>query len=78
MSKGSKQRPCLVSDLQMQSNWDKIFSKFYKVYVWPDGSWIGEDDQKELEEAMNESDDFYIEELSEIEYNDLCEGKLVL
>jgi len=50
----------------------------YKVYVWPDGSWVGEDDQRKLEEKMMGSDDFYTEDLSDTELKDLIEGRLVL
>lgn len=35
----------------------------YKVYVWPDLSWIGEDDHRDLEFKTNESDDFAIVEV---------------
>ena len=77
MSKGSKQRPLQISEEQMQSNWDSIFAK-YDVYVWPDGTWIGEDDQKEIEEKMNYSDDFFVKSLSQYEYEQLVQGKLVL
>jgi len=42
----------------------------YKIYVWPDGSWVGEDDQKELEDAMNESDNYVVKQVTEEEF--LC------
>ena len=78
MSKGSKQRPMQISESQMQSNWDLIFSKkdeLIEIYVWADGTWCEKD---ELEEMSHMSDDYRIEALSYIEYEDLLEGKLVL
>lgn len=70
MSKGSKQRPMLISDSQMQDNWDMIFSK-HSVYIWPHGDWCELD---ELESMSHLSDDFTKLTLSSAHYEDLLHG----
>lgn len=74
MSKGSKQRPSLVDQATLATNWARVFggvekeeSDLIEIYVWPNGVWCEAD---ELEDMNHMSDDYTLVHLTEREW--LC------
>jgi len=45
----------------------------YEVYIWPDGSWVGEDDVYEFQDKCHYDGDDYRVELAPADVDDLEE-----